>query len=80
MAQWLSEMLAAGAVVYSHDAIEHLTGEFDGETVFLGVADDSGMPRGGIESRDAAVLEWFERTFARYREEAEMVDVDFKIE
>ncbi|WP_411965281.1 helix-turn-helix transcriptional regulator [Haloferax sp. YSMS24] len=74
MSQLLREMLDAGATVYSHEDVLHLTGEFDGEVIFVGVADESGIPRGGVESRDEAVLNWFGTTFERYRDEAERVD------
>jgi predicted transcriptional regulator len=76
MAGWMWEMLDAGATVYRHDSVALLLGEFDGEVIGLGVADESGVPRGMIESEDAALGEWFETTFERYREEAEPVDTD----
>jgi hypothetical protein len=74
MAGWMREMLDAGATVYRHDAVDLLLGEFDGEVVALGVADESGVPRGMIESGDAGLREWFETTFERYRDEADPVD------
>lgn len=74
MSGWLCEMLDAGARVYRHEDIGLLVGEFDGEVVGLGVADESGIPRGFVESRDPEVLDWFDRAFERYRSEAEPVD------
>jgi predicted transcriptional regulator len=74
MSGWLAEMLDAGATVYRHEDIGLLLGEFDGEVVGFGVGDESGIPRGFIESRDPAMLEWFETTFRRYRDEAEPVE------
>lgn len=73
MSQWMYEMLEAGAKVYCHENVRLLLGEFDSEVVGLGVADESGVPRGWIESRDADVLNWFETTFERYRDEAKSV-------
>ena len=74
MSGWLREMLDAGATVYRHEDVGLLLGEFDGAVVGLGVADESGVPRGWIESRDEAVLDWFDRTVERYRTEAEPIE------
>jgi predicted transcriptional regulator len=74
MSGWLREMLDAGATVYRHVDVGLLVGEFDREEVGLGVADESGIPRGFVESCDSEVLDWFDRTFERYRSEAEPVD------
>jgi predicted transcriptional regulator len=74
MAGWMREMLDAGATVYRHHTVDLLLGEFDGEVVALGVADDSGVPRGVIETADADCRRWFEATFARYRDEADPVE------
>lgn len=74
MSGWLGEMLEAGATVYRHEDVGLLLGEFDGEVVGLGVADESGIPRGFIESWNPAMLEWFETTYERYRSAAEPVE------
>lgn len=74
MSGWLGEMLDAGATVYRHEDVGLLLGEFDGELVGLGVADESGIPRGFIESRTPAMLEWFETVFERYRSAAEPIE------
>lgn len=76
MSGWVQELLAAGATVYRHEDVGLLLGEFDGEVVGLGVGDESGVPRGFIESCDSEVLDWFERTYTRYRAEAEPVERD----
>lgn len=70
---WLCEMLDAGATVYAHPDVDLLLGELD-DVVFLGVADELGVPRGSVESRAPAVREWFDATFTRYRAEAVVVD------
>lgn len=74
MSEWLGEMLDAGASVYRHEDVGLLVGEFDGTVVGLGIGDESGVPRGWLESRDPAVLDWFASTFERYRAEAEPIE------
>lgn len=73
MSEWVREMLDAGASLYRHEDIGLLAGEFDREVVGIGAGDGSGVPQGYIESRDDEVRNWFERTFERYRSDAEPV-------
>jgi predicted transcriptional regulator len=76
MSGWMREMLAAGALVYSHEDVGFLLGEFDGEVVGLGVSDGSGIPRGFVESEAEEMLDWFEATFEQHRSTAELVTAD----
>ncbi|MFC6721617.1 hypothetical protein [Halobacteriaceae bacterium SHR40] len=76
MSGWMREMLTAGASVYRHEEIGLLLGEFDGEVVGFGVGDESGIPRGFVESKAEEVLKWFEETFEHHRLEAELVTAD----
>lgn len=55
MTGYLVEILDAGGRVYSHENLNCFLGEFDGETVLMGLTDETGVPRAAIESEDAAM-------------------------
>lgn len=76
MTGYLVEILDAGGQVYSHENLDYFLGEFDGKTVFMGLTDETGIPRAAIESEDKAMHEWFQSTFEMYRAEAELVSVE----
>lgn len=76
MAGWLRELLDAGGRVYGHENVECLAGEFDRETVMVGLSDETGVPHALVESDDEAMCAWFQATFESYRGEAESVSSD----
>lgn len=76
MTRWLREILEAGGRAYVHEDVAYMLGEFDRETVVLGLNDPAGAPRAVLESDDEAMLEWFGRQFETHRSEARPLDAE----
>jgi predicted transcriptional regulator len=73
MRGWFDDLLRGGGRVYEHPGHPYLIGVCD-RVAFIGANDDSGVPRGAVESSDVAVLDWVNSTIDRCREEAEPVE------
>jgi predicted transcriptional regulator len=67
----LERAIADGAVdYYVHEDLPYLLALLD-DRVLLGVVDERGTPLALVESDSESVSEWAERTFERYRDNAE---------
>jgi predicted transcriptional regulator len=76
MRGWFTDLVDAGGRVYEHPGHPYLVATCD-RVGIVGMNDDSGAPRGLVESADLAVLGWIESTIDRCRGEAEPVDDGF---
>lgn len=76
MREWFADLVDAGGRVYEHPGHSYLVATCDRVSI-IGMNDDSGAPRGLVESTDLAVFGWVESTIDRCREEAEPVDDRF---
>ena len=72
MATYIREVIETGGRYYRHPGFDHILFECDGSAL-IGLIDETGAPRGLIESEDEAVCEWVRSTFEAHRAEAEPV-------
>ncbi|MFC6723654.1 helix-turn-helix transcriptional regulator [Halobium palmae] len=71
----LREIIEAGGRVYRHEEVDYIL--FDcGDSAMIGLIDETGAPRGLIESNDEVVREWVRSTFEAHRAAAEPVAAD----
>jgi DNA-binding MarR family transcriptional regulator len=73
MRGWVDDLVRAGGRLYEHPGHPYLLGVFD-LTAGIGANDEQGIPRGFVESRDRAVVDWTMATIDRCRDEASLVD------
>lgn len=73
MRGWFDDLLGVGGRIYEHPGHRYLIATCD-RTAVVGMNDETGAPRGLVESSDAAVLDWVHATIDRCREEAEPVE------
>lgn len=73
MRGWFDDLLGVGGRLYEHPGHRYLIAVCD-RTAVIGMNDETGAPRGLVESDDAAVLDWVHTTIDRCREEAEPVE------
>jgi predicted transcriptional regulator len=69
MRGWFADVIDADGRVYEHPGHQYLIGLCD-RTAIIGMNDESGMPRGLVESTDETVYEWVHSTIDRCRAEA----------
>lgn len=74
----LRELIEVGALEYYHyeGDVPHIFAILDGEGLGMGVDDDSGRPQAALDIVDDQVLDWAERTFERYLDDATRVTPD----
>lgn len=73
MRGWFADLVEVGGRVYEHPSHSYLIATCD-RTAVVGMNDDTGAPRGLVESTDDAVYEWVRSTVDRCREEAHLAD------
>jgi predicted transcriptional regulator len=72
LSRWMVEAMDAGADLHTHPGFPYLIAQCD-DFVIIGVNDESGAPRGLVESSNSEVREWVVSTIERCRSEGEVV-------
>jgi predicted transcriptional regulator len=73
MRGWFADLVDSGGRVYEHPGHPYLVATCD-RVAIVGVNDESGAPRGLVESTDLAVFDWVTATVDRCRAAAEPVE------